>query len=166
MKLGKIILGVLLILAFGYKSFSQRMIRVPMRRVPMQMQRMNRPNPRMNRPPVKKMELVKENYIGTRLRLTPDESRAFWPLYRQYVQDQTAVRILKRQNNSNNSADGTRQIDLELQYEMELVNIRKRYKDEFLKILTPEKVSELYKSEREFNDEAIRILGENKQATY
>ncbi|TWJ02591.1 hypothetical protein JN11_01564 [Mucilaginibacter frigoritolerans] len=109
---------------------------------------------------VRKIEQVKENYIGQRLNLTPDESKAFWPLYRQYVEDQTAVRILKRQNNSNNSPNGTEQIDKDLQYETELLNIRKHYKDEFLKILPPEKVSQLYKSEREFNDEVLRQLSE------
>jgi hypothetical protein len=109
---------------------------------------------------VRKIEQVKENYIGQRLNLTNEESKAFWPLYRQYVQDQTAVRILKRQNNSNNTPNGTEQIDKDLQYETELLNIRKHYKDEFLKILPPEKVSQLYKSEREFNDEVLRQLSE------
>ncbi len=81
-------------------------------------------------------------------------------MYRQYVQDQTAIRILKRQNNSTTSPDGTVQIDKELAYEQQLVEIRKHYRDEFLKILPPEKVSELYKSEREFNDEVLRQLSE------
>jgi hypothetical protein len=76
------------------------------------------------------------------------------------VQDLTAVRILKRENNSSASPDGTEQIDKELKYDTEILNIRKHYKEEFLKILPPEKVSELYKSERQFNDEAVRILSE------
>jgi Zn-dependent metalloprotease len=116
--------------------------------------------PRSRPVAVRKIEQVKENYIGQRLNLTTDESKTFWPLYRQYVEDQTAVRILKRQNNSNNSPNGTEQIDKDLQYETELLNIRKHYKDEFLKILPPEKVSQLYKSEREFNDEVLRQLSE------
>jgi len=41
-----------------------------------------------------------------------------------------------------------------------VVAIRKHYRDEFLKILPAEKVSELYKSEREFTDELIRQLSE------
>jgi hypothetical protein len=162
-KLLKIIFGILIILAFAYISVGQRIIRVPVRRMPMD--RMNNRPVINNRPnQVRKMEVVKENYIGARLRLTSDQSKAFWPVWRQYVQDQTAVRILKRQNNSTASPDGTKQIDLELQYETELVNIRKHDRDEFLKILPPEKVSELYKSERDFNDEAIRILSESKPA--
>jgi hypothetical protein len=51
-------------------------------------------------------------------------------------------------------------IDNELKYETELVNIRKHYRDEFLKILSPDQLSMLYKSEREFNDEMVKQLGE------
>jgi len=160
-KLLKLAFSILFILTVADTSFGQRIIRgMPVRRMPME--RLNNRAINMNNRPNqgRKMEVVKENYIGARLRLTPDEAKAFWPMYRQYVQDQTAVRILKRQNNSTASPDGTGQIDRELQYETELVNIRKHYRDEFLKILPREKVSELYKSESDFNAEAIRILGE------
>jgi hypothetical protein len=154
-KLIKPVLCILFIMAIAYKSFGQYRVRVPVRRgAPI-----NRVN---NRPPNagKRMELVKEGFISRQLKLTPDEGKAFWPLYHHYVEDQTAVRILKRQNNSNNSPDGTEQIDKELDYEAQLVEIRKHYRDEFLKILPPEKVSELYKSERQFNDEVLKQLSE------
>jgi hypothetical protein len=155
-KLIKNVLCMLFLLATGYYSFGQVRIRMPIRRyVPVQ--RYNQPNMPN---PGKRMQLVKEGFISRQLRLTPDESRAFWPVYRQYVQDQTAIKILERQNTSNNSPNGTQQIDNELKYEMELVNIRKHYRDEFLKILPPQKVSELYKSERQFNDEVLRQLSE------
>src|SRR5665213_866552 len=157
-KLIRPILCILFVLAFGYNSFGQRRVRMPVERFGPHIRHINP----VNRPPNpgKRIELVKEGYVSLRLKLTPEESRAFWPLYRQYVQDQTAIRILKRQNNSNASVDGTVQIDKELAYEQQLVEIRKHYRDEFLKILPPEKVSELYKSEREFNDEVLRQLSE------
>src|ERR1700761_5929232 len=133
------ILCILIIVCCGYTCFGQRFIPAPRGRfVPV------RP---VN--PGRRLEQIKEGYIGIRLRLTADQARAFWPLYHQYVQEQTAVRIAKRINNSSASPDGTQQIDNELKYETELVNIRKHYRDEFLKILPPEKVSELYKAERE-----------------
>ena len=148
----QITFGMLFFVAFGLNAFAQ----VPLRYVPHVV-----PHTTVVRQnPGRRMELVKENYISIRLKLTLPEARAFWPLYRQYVQDQTAIRILKRQNNSNSSADGTAQIDKELAYEQQLVEIRKHYRDEFLKILSPEKVSELYKAERAFADEAVRILSE------
>jgi hypothetical protein len=149
-KLIRFVLCFIFLAGIAFTSFGQFRMRPVQRGIP------ERPRPAA----VRKIEQVKENYIGQRLNLTNEESKAFWPLYRQYVQDQTAVRILKRQNNSSNTPNGTEQIDKDLQYETELLNIRKHYKDEFLKILPPEKVSQLYKSEREFNDEVLRQLSE------
>ena len=95
--------------------------------------------------------------------LTDAEATKFWPLYSQYQQELTAVRILKRLNNSTSSTNGTEQIDKEIYYESQLVGIRKRYRDSFSKILPPEKVSILYKSEQEFNDELIKQLSERSE---
>jgi hypothetical protein len=151
-KLVKPISCLIFIIAFSFKSYGQRHIGIPIQHF--------RPVPGFNRQPPSnpglRIERVKESYIGMRLKLTPEQAKAFWPVYRQYIQEQTAVRI----NSSKDSPDGTQQIDNELKYETELVNIRKHYRDEFLKILPPEKVSELYKSEREFNDEIVRQLTE------
>lgn len=107
-----------------------------------------------------KLDAARNRFIEKQLALTDDEARKFWPLYSQYQQELTAVRILKRLNNSSSQANGTEQIDKDLSYDSQMVAIRKHYRDEFLKILTAEKVSELYKSEREFTDELIRQLSE------
>lgn len=152
-KLARPVFCILFVLVLGGYSFGQVRVRMPVRRgYPL-----NRP---VNRAPVGKLEQVKENYIGKQLKLTPQESSAFWPLYREYVQKLTAVRILKRMNNSDKSVDGTEQIKRDLDYESQIVAIKKQYSNEFLRVLPPEKVSELYKSERQFNDEALRILSE------
>jgi hypothetical protein len=160
-KLLKPIFCILFLLACTC-GIAQVRMRMPVRRG-YPLNRMPRQNPR-NRVtqsnPGRKLEQVKETFIGQQLKLTPQESAAFWPLYRQYVQQLTAVRILKRMNNSDRSVDGTEQIRKDLDYESQIVAIKKQYSQQFLRILPPEKVSELYKSERQFNDEALRILSE------
>lgn len=161
-KLIRFILGLLIITAlFSYNSYGQRRVVVPVRPFT------NQPHLQQYQPRNaakagggKRIQAVKENFLAQRLNLTSQESRAFWPLYRKYTQELTAVKILKRTNNSNATADGAEQVDTDLKLETELVNIKKRYRDEFYKILSPEKVSILYKSEKEFNDEAFRILTE------
>lgn len=152
-KLIKSIFGVLFILTFAYSGLAQQRSRVPVRRG-FPINRARQPNAG------NRLQLVKENFIIKRLKLSSEQSKVFWPLYHQYVQELTAIRILKRINSSDASADGTVQIDRELAYETQLVDVRKHYRDEFLKILPPEKVSELYKSEREFNDEMLKQLSE------
>ncbi|MBK0380518.1 hypothetical protein [Mucilaginibacter segetis] len=109
---------------------------------------------------VSKLEIARDNFLSQQLSLTDAQSIKFWPIYHKYQEELKAVRILKRLNNSNAQANGTEQIDKELYYENQLLSIRKRYRDEFLKILPAEKVSELYKSEREFTDELIKQLSE------
>jgi len=156
-------LCISIIMLLGYKSFGQHRVVVP---VPVQ--RYN-PNQRYAQRPAtrtgkanagRKMQVVKENFLAQKLDLTSKEAKAFWPLYRKYSEELTAVRILKRINNSSSTTDGAQQVDNDLKYEAQLLEIKKHYKDEFYKILPPEKVSVLYKSEREFNDEALKILSE------
>lgn len=160
-KLVKPVFILLFMFAFGFTGYGQRAVRMFQVRPAPNLNRMNR----MQNGQGRKIELLKENFIGRRLNLTPDEAKAFWPLYRRYVQDLTAVRIMKRQNSTDPSTTGTDQINKELAYDTELVNIRKHYLEEFLKILPPEKVSELYKSEREFTDEMLKQLSERTVKT-
>lgn len=160
-KLIRFVLGISMITAFSYTSYGQRRVVVPVRPYTNQ-QRLQQYQPRnaTKAGSGKRIQAVKENFIGQRLNLTPKEAKAFWPMYRRYNQELTAVKILKRENNSSATADGAQQVDTDLKLETQLVDIKKRYRDEFYKILSPEKVSILYKSEKEFNDEAFRILTE------
>lgn len=164
-KLIRYVFGIFIMVLLSYKSYGQHRVLVPVQRYnPAQS-----PVQRYNKKPVvksvkssgsKKVQAVKEDFINQRLNLTQKEAKEFWPLYRKYNEELTAVRILKKINNSSATPDGPQQVDRDLEYETKLVEIKKRYKDEFYKVLPPEKVSVLYKSEREFNDEALRILSE------
>ena len=153
-KLARNISFLLLLLVIGYDSLGQLR---PVRRPPNYQQRLIRGQA------VQRVEIVKENYIGRRLNLTTEEGARFWPVYRRYQEAITAVRIKKRLNNTSATTDGAQQIRDELYYEEELVNIRKYYTDEFLKIVPPAKVSEMFKAEREFTDELIKQLRERRQ---
>jgi hypothetical protein len=116
----------------------------------------NRPN---NPNPEHRVENVKINYMRGRLNLRPDQAAKFFPLYQEYQQELFNVRKLKRQNNLN-AVDGQDQVNKELMYENEIVQIKIKFNNAFLKVLPPDKVSELYKAEREFNDELVRQLSE------
>lgn len=113
---------------------------------------------------VKRIQVVKENFLGRQLSLTPEQSEKFWPVYRQYQNELSNVRRLKRLNYSDPQGDGSEQIRKDLEYDSQLDNIKKHYTDEFLKIVPPEKVSQLYKSERAFTDEMMKQLNERNAA--
>lgn len=107
-----------------------------------------------------KLYAARNKFLSQQLALNDADGRKFWPLYNQYQEELTAVLILRRLNNQNPQTNGTQQIDKELDYDSQVVTIKKHYRDEFLKILPADKVSALYKSEREFNDEVKRQLTE------
>jgi hypothetical protein len=112
-----------------------------------------------------RIEQVREIYLGRRLSLTASESARFWPVYRKYQDALTAIRDRRRQNSSKTQPDGQQLIENDLNYQTDLLNVRKYYTAEFLKILPPDKVSEMIKAEREFQDELIKQLRERQAAT-
>jgi Spy/CpxP family protein refolding chaperone len=111
-------------------------------------------------PGMRRIQVVKETFIGQQLNLTRAQADRFWPVYRKYQNELIEVRRLKRVNNSDAQSNGVEQVKKDLEYDTQLVNIRKKYNDAFLQILPPEKVSQLIKAEREFNDELVRKLHE------
>lgn len=174
-KLGKHVFVVLFMLCFCCTAFAQRgrmrdgeirggrIVRPgygePLRQQPYANNRMySVPNPKG----MSRVQVVKEHFIGRQLSLSSGQAERFWPLYRRYQIELSQVRILKRQNTVN--ATGAEQIRKDLEYDTQLDNIKKHYTDEFLKILPPDKVSQLYKSERGFTDELIKNLNERNNA--
>ncbi|RWY47940.1 hypothetical protein [Mucilaginibacter gilvus] len=103
-----------------------------------------------------KIEAARNKFLSQQLDLTDDEADKFWPLYHQYQEELKAVRILKRLNSK--SASGS--AEKELYYDNQMLTTKRRYLDEFLKIIPSSKISILYKSERAFNDEVIKQLSE------
>ncbi|RCH56553.1 hypothetical protein DJ568_01455 [Mucilaginibacter hurinus] len=156
-KLAKFICFIIFVLGVSYHAFAQ----VPGAAQGLRDNYQHRGT--TGKQPGSRLALIKKEFLSKQLNLTPEESKKFWPLYRQYQQQLINIRRLKRLNSSDAQANGTEQLKKELYYETEMVNIRKRYQEEFLKILSAEKVSELYKSEREFNDEVIKQLSERSE---
>jgi len=155
-RFGKYILVILLLTCINCTAFAQ-MVR-PFRRQPPVM-RQNRFNGQPAPKPTKVQQL-KEDYISKRLALPPDQTIRFETLYLQYMQEKRAVQILKHINNTDAQANGADQVNKALEYERELLEIKQRYTDEFSKIMPPEKVSVIFKSEQEFETEVIRNIRE------
>ena len=151
-KLLKYISVLLLVICWGYNTYAQ----VPVYRVVP-----GRRYIRVNQNPERRVGDIKINFIRNRLNLPPDQARRFFPLYQEYQNELFNIRKLKRQNRLN-AADGTDQINKELFYENEMVQVKIKFNNAFLKILTPGQVSELYKAEGEFNDELVRQLSERR----
>jgi hypothetical protein len=117
------------------------------------------------KPPGARVQSVRENFIHKQLDLTPEQSERFVPLYHQYLQELGNVYRLKKLNSSDVQTNSSEQINKDIIYDSQLVEIRKRYMNEFFKIMPPEKVSLMLKSEHDFNQAVIKEMSERNANT-
>ena len=84
------------------------------------------------------LEAMKIAFITKRLDLTPEEAERFWPIYNRYAAEvrQAYLTYRDRQN--------------EIELDEALLNIRKKYSGEFSKALSPEKVNQFFRAEKDF----------------
>ena len=107
------------------------------------------PPPRMGRmqgappppPPGERpnIEAIKVAYITKQLNLSAEEAQKFWPVHNAYMAE------LKKARDANREA--------ELAFEEQALSIRKKYNNDFKKILNAEdRVNTVFKLDRNFND--------------
>ena len=94
-----------------------------------------------------KIQSLKIAFITQKLQLSAGEAEKFWPVYNQYDNE---IRSLPK----GGDVIGT---------EEKLLNIRKKYKPPFEKVIGPQKVNRLFNAERDFRDILIRRLQNRNQ---
>ncbi len=92
-----------------------------------------------------KIQALKIAFITQKLQLTSAEAERFWPVYNQYENE---IKNLRANNKNGDVLDN----------EEKLLNIRKKYKPSFEKILGPQKLNDLFNAERDFRNVLIRRL--------
>ena len=102
-----------------------------------------------------KIESLKIAFVTKKLDLSPEESQIFWPVYNQY-QKEIGDLILQRRTAQKDS--DTDAVDEDLDIEGKIVDVRKKYRKEFSRVLSPEKINQFYQAEREFREELIKQL--------
>ncbi len=109
---------------------------------------------------VKRIEALKAAFITKKLDLNPDEAKSFWPVYNNYQNEITSLVKQKKLNRSENKGKPEEALDNDMEYDTKMVDVKKKYRKEFSKVLPAQKVLELYNAEREFREELIRELRE------
>lgn len=86
-----------------------------------------------------KIEDIKKAYMARELNLTPEEAKKFWPLYDDYYEE---VRQAKKVYAND-----------EVAYEESIVNIKRKYKNNFNKVLHSDyRVNKVFVSEKNLRD--------------
>ncbi len=94
------------------------------------------------------IEALKVAFISKELDLTPDEAQKFWPVYNQYSKE------LK-----NTVKDNQDVIDRD----EKVLNLRKRYRDQFTKVLGPARMNRMFNAEGKFRQLLIKSLRRQRQ---
>lgn len=96
-----------------------------------------------------KVEAIQIAFLTKELKLTPDEAQKFWPVYNDYRNELKKVSKIQRKD--------------ELQVEESVLNIRKRYKPEFRRVLdSDDRVNRIFKIEKSYR-EMLRKELQNRQ---
>ena len=111
-----------------------------------------------------RIHAAKMAYITDRLQLTTTQSSSFIPLYSDYeweIRD-TRKYYLKKYNGSTpgegTDAESLQFIDDNLDYQQAVIEIKRKYNDRFLRIISPQQLTELYVAEREFKQLLLQKL--------
>ena len=108
------------------------------------------------------IESVKIAFITQKLNLNTAEAEKFWPLYNSYQNEMRAIYKLRRDARRKQQDNPDNKVAGELDFEGRLLDTRKKYKQEFSKVLSSEKVSSFFQAEREFREQMIKELKERR----
>ncbi len=92
-----------------------------------------------------KIQALKTAFITQKLKLTSAEAQKFWPVYGEYEAD------MRKLLNDKSSPDV-------IANEEKILNIRKKYRPEFEKVLGKPRMNKLFISEKEFRGILIKQL--------
>ena len=96
-----------------------------------------------------KLEAIQIAYLTKELSLTSEEAEKFWPVYYKYQGEMKAV---LRNSNDEDVLDKQQQI----------LDIRKKYKNDFSKLIGADRTNKLYEAEMRFREMVKREL-QNRQ---
>lgn len=100
---------------------------------------------------LKRVEALKIGFLTRQLELTPEEAEKFWPVYNKYTEE------LRKAQKENFRSDLS-----ELEREEKILDLRKKYRSEFTKVISAEKVNRMYQAEKEFRGMVQREIMERR----
>lgn len=105
-------------------------------------------DPGANNQKMQNIEALKIAFISRQLQLTPDEAEKFWPVYNEYSNELHVV--------VKNDPDM-------LDRDQKVLDIRKSYNNQFIKIIGPERTNTLFGAENKFRQLLIQAMQRRQQ---
>jgi hypothetical protein len=111
-----------------------------------------------------KVRAMRASYLSGKLNLTEQQATKFWPVFNRYSDERKALRgeykklFSGPQQNNMDKIQANNWVDDNIEYQEKELALKKKYKDELLKIISPQQLATLYQSEREFKKVLIEHL--------
>lgn len=100
-----------------------------------------------------KIKQLRNKYISKNLQMDSETEREFWKIYNEYGREK---QIAYRKHNIREDDPSMETIEENLERDQELLDLRKKYTQRLSRILTPQQLKDLQRSEREFKQMLIR----------
>lgn len=97
----------------------------------------------------KQIEAAKIAYITKELELSPNEAERFFPIYNQYQREMRFLLNRKRQKDNHKG---------EIETDAEIVELKKRYREQFVPVINKQRASRFFEVEREFREELMKVM--------
>lgn len=110
-----------------------------------------------------RVRALKVAFITEKLRLTPEESEKFWPVYNQYEAEQKRIRQKYRPDadlNTLTDQEVERAVLDRFEMEEELIKLKRDYFQRMKAFMAVRKIALLQRSEQEFNRELLKRIQE------
>jgi Spy/CpxP family protein refolding chaperone len=106
------------------------------------------PNPKAE----EKIQSLEVAYISRKLELTPEEAQKFWPVFNEYKKE---TRKIHQEHRKNPNGDV-------LEMEQNLINTRKKYKDQFTGVIGQARTNDFFKAEHQFKAVLLNKIKERR----
>ncbi len=103
---------------------------------------------------VQDLETLKIAFISNQLDLTPDEAQKFWPVYNQYNKE---LKQMRQSFNASPYKD-------ELKWQEDVLNLRKRYRPDFLKCIPQQKFDKMLRLDAAWKEKLRQEILKRQQA--
>lgn len=106
------------------------------------------PNPKAE----EKIKSLEVAFISRKLDLTPEEAQKFWPVFNEYKKE---IRKIHQEHRKNPNADV-------LEMEQNLINTRKKYRDQFTGVIGQARMNDFFKAEHQFKAVLLNKIKERR----
>ncbi|MCU0451054.1 MAG: hypothetical protein MUC97_14640 [Bernardetiaceae bacterium] len=118
-------------------------------------------------PDSERVEAVRVAFITERLELSPAQSQTFWPVYNAFAAESKVIkqelRALAKRGLNLSDDELKRELEKRFDLQEKQLALQRRYHREFLKVISPRQVAELYRAEEQFKVMLLRRLGNQNQ---